>query len=215
MKHHVFKLCLFLLVGAILNVAVAWVSAAVVDPNDVTMRLLIEKTGFTVVQSRFGHVRRNSMLESFPNDRLYRAESRCGWPTLALRCHTYDGVMLLVGVGVYLGPVNAMRDRSVNGGIALPPWSSYPFSSRTVAMLTSNAAQITPPGTWRALPCIPIWPGFAINTIFYAAILWVLFAFPFVIRRRRRIKRGLCPKCAYDLRGSASQTCPECGGPAP
>jgi len=49
--------------------------------------------------------------------------------------------------------------------------------------------------------------------IFYAAILWLLFAAPFAWRRRRRIKRGLCPACAYDLRGrgSDSKTCPECG----
>ena len=64
------------------------------------------------------------------------------------------------------------------------------------------------------LPLRPRWPGFAINTVFYAAILWLLFAAPFALRRRRRIKRGLCPKCAYDLRNRAidSSACPECGG---
>ena len=32
------------------------------------------------------------------------------------------------------------------------------------------------------------------------------------VRRLRRIERGLCPKCAYDLRGSAdAAACPECG----
>jgi len=63
------------------------------------------------------------------------------------------------------------------------------------------------------VPTVPTWPGFAINTVFYAFVLWLLFAAPFAVRRRRRIKRGLCPKCAYDMRGSApdSRTCPECG----
>jgi hypothetical protein len=58
-----------------------------------------------------------------------------------------------------------------------------------------------------------LWPGFAINAVFYAAILWLLFAASFALRRWRRIKRGLCPKCGYDLRGSAddSSLCPECG----
>jgi hypothetical protein len=62
-------------------------------------------------------------------------------------------------------------------------------------------------------PIRPLWPGFAINTVFYAAVLWVLCAAPFALRKWRRIRRGLCPKCGYDLRGSTSQTCPECGGP--
>jgi hypothetical protein len=62
------------------------------------------------------------------------------------------------------------------------------------------------------VPYRPLWPGFAINTMFYAAILWLLFAAPFAVRRRRRIKRGLCVACGYDLKGlpTAAQ-CPECG----
>ena len=65
----------------------------------------------------------------------------------------------------------------------------------------------------RQLPLRPIWPAFAINTVFYAVGLWGLFAAPFALRRRRRIRRGLCPKCAYDLRNrpTDSTTCPECG----
>src|SRR5262245_36915851 len=64
----------------------------------------------------------------------------------------------------------------------------------------------TIPFSWlelRVLPLMPLWPGFAINTVFYAAILWLLFAFPFALRRRRRIKRGLCPACAYPVGDSA------------
>ncbi len=76
---------------------------------------------------------------------------------------------------------------------------------------------------WKRLPLRPIWPGFAINTVLYAALLWLLFVAPFALRRRRRIKRGLCPNCAYDLRGSphpnplptpkgdGTKVCPECG----
>ena len=63
----------------------------------------------------------------------------------------------------------------------------------------------------RKLPKQVSWPGFAINTAFYAVALWLLFAAPLALRRRRRIKRGLCPKCAYDLRGTQTGVCPECG----
>ena len=55
-----------------------------------------------------------------------------------------------------------------------------------------------------------MWPGFAINTVFYAAILWLPFA-PFQLRRYLRRKRGLCIKCGYDLRGDFAAGCPECG----
>ncbi len=67
-------------------------------------------------------------------------------------------------------------------------------------------------GSPRTLPLRPIWPGFAINTVFYAAILWggwMLFAAPFALRRWRRIKRGLCPACGYQVGTSA--VCTECG----
>ena len=69
-------------------------------------------------------------------------------------------------------------------------------------------------GEGRLLPLRPMWPGFAINTVFYAVGLWGLFTAPFALRRRRRIRRGLCPKCAYDLRGvESAHVCPECGVP--
>jgi hypothetical protein len=74
-------------------------------------------------------------------------------------------------------------------------------------------------------PLRPIWPGFAIDTLFYTAI-WggVFFGFAgakWAIRRRR----GRCPRCGYDLRGHGHEGtpgeprrheglgagCPECG----
>jgi hypothetical protein len=66
-------------------------------------------------------------------------------------------------------------------------------------------------GLPRQLPLKPIWPGFAINSAINATALWLLVAALFAYRRHRRIKRGLCPACAYDLRGSDSSICPECG----
>ena len=65
----------------------------------------------------------------------------------------------------------------------------------------------------RTLPLRPIFPGFAIDTIFYAAMLWLPFAAFGRIRRRRRIKRGLCPACAYPI--GESGVCTECGKPIP
>ncbi|MCH7719538.1 MAG: hypothetical protein IH988_00925 [Planctomycetes bacterium] len=63
----------------------------------------------------------------------------------------------------------------------------------------------------RALPLRPIWPGFPINTVFYATILWLFILGRFALRRHLRRKRGLCVPCGYDLRGDFSAGCPECG----
>ena len=61
-----------------------------------------------------------------------------------------------------------------------------------------------------SFPLILIPVGLFENTLFYAA----LFSSPWVfgaLSRRRRIRRGHCPFCNYDLRGEFSRPCSECG----
>jgi hypothetical protein len=63
----------------------------------------------------------------------------------------------------------------------------------------------------------PILPGFAINTIFYAAILWLLWFAPGKIRRFIRIRGHRCPACGYQIApgGGIGPVCSECGAPLP
>ncbi len=63
------------------------------------------------------------------------------------------------------------------------------------------------------VPIRPVWPGFAVNTLFYTAILWLLIWGLSTLRRFLRLRRGLCPKCAYPMGESA--VCTECGKPLP
>ena len=80
----------------------------------------------------------------------------------------------------------------------------------TVA-LPNWLAALTRGGHRRVLPMRPIWSNLGVNALFFAllwsAILWP----PFLLRAKARNVRGLCPKCAYDLRGNLEQGCPECG----
>ncbi len=111
-----------------------------------------------------------------------------GWPVVAMRTR-YDE---------FPGPLGGRSSiRRVTEGILLTPTAEV----RLGDMLYSA----------KALPLRPLWPGFAINTIFYAAILWLLAFGPFAVRRVVRRKRGHCIKCGYDLRGTEQEVCPECG----
>ena len=53
--------------------------------------------------------------------------------------------------------------------------------------------QVNYAGAWRcavALPLLPVWPGFAVNTAFYAVVLWLLIPGPFVLRRFIRARHS-------------------------
>ncbi|MCH8316752.1 MAG: hypothetical protein IIA64_12345 [Planctomycetes bacterium] len=114
-----------------------------------------------------------------------------GWPVVAMRTR-YDEVP---------GPLRGQSIRRVTGGILLTPTAEV----RLGDMLYSA----------KALHLRPLWPGCAINTAFYAVLLWMLRLSPFVVRRAIRRKRGRCIKCGYDLRGTpgggGGGACPECG----
>jgi hypothetical protein len=63
------------------------------------------------------------------------------------------------------------------------------------------------------LDFMPLLPGFAINTIFYAAILGLLFFAPGPIRRFIRVKRHRCAACGYRIAQGVGPVCSECGHP--
>ena len=78
--------------------------------------------------------------------------------------------------------------------------------------LSCGSYEYSSGSSWpKVLPLRPLWPAFAVNTLFYAAILWLLIPGPFALRRLIRRRRGLCPACGYDLRHAEHEACPECG----
>ncbi len=87
----------------------------------------------------------------------------------------------------------------------------YAKRSREVALIRPPSPFAVRPSN--VLPARPIWPGFAVNTLFYAAVLWPLIPGPFTLRGLIRQRRGLCPKCAYPM--GESSVCTECGNELP
>ena len=111
-----------------------------------------------------------------------------GWPLPALRCRWDHGLV----------PGGPEGGEILQGGIELEPANPQQMSSLSI-------------DDQRALPYWPIWRGLAVDTSFYATILFVLLGGIDFTRRELRRVRGRCIKCGYDLRGDFSTGCSECG----
>ncbi len=91
------------------------------------------------------------------------------------------------------------------------PLRSFGWTMVTSGTYSHRSPTITLSG--RVLPLLPMWIGFAVNTLFYPVVLWLLIPGPFVLRRFIRVRHGLCTACAYP-RGE-SDVCSECGKAVP
>ena len=230
MKRRLTKIVLLLLLGAIVNVAVAWgcacggyhknrtaprpieddirwwydrYSQSPVSADDIRWlgRLgwkgtqasecivfelcLVDYTTRGVQRRGFLEVPRNAGCDLYIDYMWlpFAIQTRVGWPTRALSDELWK-------------EPNGNQLWQHSDGVRFP-----------------NLFGLFPPVKNFTVPLRPIWPGFGINTVFYAAILWSLTLGPFTARRIIRRKRGLCINCGYDLRGTSGDggVCPECG----
>ncbi len=190
------RLVVFLLLGAVVNVAVAWGCAlwrplersypgdergwASGDRAEVILKQWFEE------QPRFGEHRPElwtergvgwTRTEASVELLVSRSLLSAGWPFRALR-----GEMHMT-----IGPVLAHID-------------SWPAPNASFGETM--------------IPLRPIWQSLVANTVFYAAVLWLSVRQAAALRRFVRRRCGRCLKCGYDLRHAEHDACPECGGAA-
>lgn len=213
----------FLLLGAAINVAVAWgcelwspwthrTSAsptdrgAIRDIGSLVPKDWLQPGEFAIHEDRIGvglHVHLLYVVAAptatpvpQPHGPHMLHVHRAGWPMASLECDTISD-----GWGVVF-PRNPGDTAVWRGGVVVP---------RIVGgEIRKRAPEVPDP-----LPLRPVWTGFALDTLLYAAACWTIMGGPFTLRRWRRVRRGLCLKCGYPVRGLAR--CPECGreaGPA-
>ena len=189
MRPRPLTILLLLLAGAVVNVGVAW-SPYWLPPRRTT-------------QTR--------ALDSYDRDRLVSVYAPAGFAELPVgKQHQWSALM-----------TRRVAASSVNTSRAVWVWedkTGWPIHCLGGGGATSGALLLqgkAPFATRRVinglgLPIGLLPVGFGFNTLFYAALLWLLFLFaPLTLRRRLRARRGLCPACAYPVGDAA--VCSECG----
>ncbi len=115
--------------------------------------------------------------------------ARAGWPMKSLAGHTRRTVDLIKPPL----PLQRFNAFELKEAVRIP-WTG----------------QMVP----RLLPWKPLPLAFAINSVFYGSV-WFALSFPaqlpYLWNQRRKRRRGLCPKCAYDLQAEFDSGCSECG----
>ena len=221
MKRRVLKLCLFLLLGAIVNIAVAWGCAAWAKPQGLDLDFpyvdyldrgsgsvaVVQVAGFGACEYGWepetgGYPWQGEWQEKMPFPSW--------WPTWS-RMRRFGKEQANGKVYEFASGCPAFS----LVGVTSVSWSDGQGVEKRDSQWSIPLQVTSGPNlqTFRArcLPLLPLWPGFAINTVFYAAVLWLLFAAPFQLRCYCRIKRGLCSACAYPI--GSSDVCTECGKP--
>ena len=188
MKRRLLIIAVFLLAGAVLNVAVAW-GCSVFSPlwsevgHDCTYggALVVPLENLPAPSGQDP-----SDLEGFAIEAVHQTVFRAGLPVRSLTGHITERTLAAT-----TGPTG--RQLATYSGL----WSL----PRRIG-----------PGLPH-VPLIPVWPGFPVNPLFYAAIFWLPICGSISLRRLVRRRRDLCPKCAYP--DGDSPVCTECGKALP
>lgn len=237
MKRCALTLGLLLLLGAVINVAVAWWCALQIDPfqsgnpastnlspywNTRDERHIREPDGLLtlrVVQSRGALT-----IESIRGQADEAIFAPSEWRDLSHCC-----ARLRLPTAEYAAGQAWMEYRRLQ----VRGWPMLSMCCEEQQhLLMKNATWVTRPGRlgiqlwlppWQGgfrkeipkmIPLEPVWPGFVVNTALFAGAMWAsrqMFGAPLAIRRRKRRKRGQCVACGYPI--GLSPVCTECGKP--
>ncbi len=194
MKRRLFIIAIFLLLGTVVNVAVAWRPAWEYAPLKTQA---LSETEARALWSKF---------------------ARPGWPPRYASAERKIGLLWTYDIARG-GPDGPSQIVQVDQGWPLRSLRGarlYDPSGRTLeSQIELRVPSLTIPRAVRflGLNLRPIIPGFIVNTLFYAAMLGLLIQGFISARRCSRIRRNLCPTCSYPA--GTARVCSECGRALP
>jgi len=221
-KRRLTKLVPFLILGAIINVAVAWGCAMI----------LAEQTDIWNLRSGAARLEDNYVWLVYRKDRpgYFGIESYV-WLIVMEEDERWDELGTLIENWSRIpdrnDPSGEPRnwEESASGWPVASMWSRLTELDPLHWVDLPNNPRVLPQDKlergwlidWSFLPTqsiLPIgliWRGFAINTPFYAVLRWLVTLGQFTLRRYIRREHGRCIKCGYDVRHTDHDACPECG----
>ncbi len=222
MKRRILKLAAFLLLGAIVNVAVAWGCAMI----------LAEQTDNWNMRGSFARLEDDYVWLVYRQDRpgYFSIESYV-WLIVMEEDERWDELGTLIENWSRIpdrnDPSGEPRnwEESASGWPVASMWSRLTELDPLHWVDLPNNPRVLPRDKlergwlvdWSFLPnqiILPIgliWSGIVINTLFYAVLLWLVTLGQFTLRRYIRREHGRCIKCGYDVRHMDHDACPECG----
>jgi len=217
MRRWITRILTCLLLGAVINIAVAWTIALLpwlgqsveIDAGSYELGISrIERPGTTtwkvslriLNQSMKARATRfvvsDSVLQLVPNQLIpefFEAGTR------ELVWDVQDGPDTITSHGWPWRSLYSIEPRSA-GIIAMQRY----FPTR-IDLASFDSADMLP------VPIQPLWLGFIANTVFYWAIFIGMIVSRTGVRRLWRFERGCCPRCNFYLRHQFDAGCSECG----
>ncbi len=210
MKRIAIKLVVFLLLGAVVNVAVAWGCALWSAADD--WRGSIDRSRSDALWKEARTLR---ISQDLWTPRTTDASSRWTGPGITETWIGSDHLVRRENPPVLINLGNSLSRRVVRRDYGWPARCLHRTDTLSIWDLlnrrNASNASMAQQAWWRDQPRAVTWPGFLINTLVYAVVLWFLWSTPFATRRLIRKRRGRCVRCGYDLRGAEHDVCPECG----
>jgi hypothetical protein len=194
-KRLLFRTCVFLLLGAIINVALAW--ACVLWPSQGRATSMPSDWATDQLKQAFGQsLQFDTVIGTISSGRGVFAQSCSGVDNRIPPGKAYMWVDICAGL-----PAKAFHcETTVKGA---PP-------ATTTGLVAP--AFLSRYGT--ALPIEPIWLGFVMNTMVLGVAAWIVIGLLKMTTGHLRTLRNRCEKCGYSLTGNTSGRCPECGAEA-